>query len=95
MKKKTFLDQPVKNKQKGYETLFEMSRNNDYTAGNLLGYLYHQNYYKLIDTGLLIGIDLLRQTNASIHQQINFVETLDEYDGVTIFLSLKSSKKLF
>ena len=23
-----------------------MSRNNDYTAGNLLDYSYHQNYYK-------------------------------------------------
>ena len=29
---------------------------------NLLDYLYHQNYNKLI------GIDLSRQTNTSIHQ---------------------------
>ena len=43
-----------------------MSRNDDYTTGNLLGFLYHQNYYKLID------IDLSRQTNTSILQQINF-----------------------
>ena len=40
-----------------------MSRNNnDYTAGNLLDFSYHQNYYKLI------RIDLLKQTNTSILQ---------------------------
>ena len=43
-----------------------MSRNDDYTTGNLLDYLYHQNYYKLI------GIDLSRQKNTNIRQQINF-----------------------
>ena len=43
-----------------------MSENNDYTTGNLLDYFYHQNYYKLI------GIDLSRQTNKNIPQQINF-----------------------
>ena len=52
-----------------------MSRNHDYTAGNLLHYLYHQKYFKLI------VIDLSRQTNTSILQQINFVRT-EEDDGV-------------
>ena len=33
-----------------------MSKNDEYTTRNLLDYLYHQNYYKLI------GIDLSRQT---------------------------------
>ena len=32
-----FFDQPVKNKQEAYEKLIEMSRNDDYTTGNLLG----------------------------------------------------------
>ena len=41
-----------------------MSRNDDYATGNLLDYLYHQKCYKLI------GIDLSRQTNTSIPQQI-------------------------
>ena len=45
--------------------LVEMLRNNDYTAGNFLDYLYHQNYHKLI------VIDLTRQTNTT-PQQINF-----------------------
>ena len=39
-----------------------MSRNNDYTTGNLLDYLYHQKSYKLI------GTDLSRQANSSIYQ---------------------------
>ena len=66
-----------------------MSRNNDYTIKNLLDYLYHQNYYKLI------GIDLPRQTNTSIPQQINFTGKLEEDDSATLFLLLKSGKKLF
>ena len=63
---KPFFDQPVKNKQEAYEKLIEMSRNDDYTTGNLLDYLYHQKYYKVI------GIYLSRQTNTSIPQQIKF-----------------------
>ena len=35
---KLFFDQPVKIKQKAYEKLIEMSRNNDYTTGNLLDF---------------------------------------------------------
>ena len=63
---KPFFYQPVKSKQEAYEKHIEMSRNGDYTTGNLLDYLYHQNYYNRI------GIDLVRQTNTNIHQQINF-----------------------
>ena len=44
---KPFFDWSVKNKQKAYKKLVEMSRNDDYTTGNLLNYLYHQKYYKL------------------------------------------------
>ena len=64
---KPFFDLPVKNKQEAYEKLemSKISRNNDYTTGNLLHYMYHQKYYDLI------GTDLSRQTNISIPQQIN------------------------
>ena len=57
---KAIFDQPVKNKEEAYEEPIEMSRNNDDTTGNLLNYLYHQKYYKLI------VVDLSRQTNRSI-----------------------------
>ena len=36
--KKQFFDQPVKNKLEAYEKLTEMSRNDDYTTGNLLDF---------------------------------------------------------
>ena len=49
---KPFFLQPGKIKQEAYEKLMETSRNNDYTTGKLLDYLYDQKYYKLI------GIDL-------------------------------------
>ena len=45
---KPFFDQPVKNKQEAYEKLIELSRNDDYTTGNLLDYLYHQKHYGFI-----------------------------------------------
>ena len=50
--KKSFFDQPVKNKQDAYEKLIEMSRNDDYTTGNLLDLSYRQNDYKRIVIGL-------------------------------------------
>ena len=46
-----------------------MSRNDDDTTGNLLDCLYHQNCYKVI------GIDLSRQKNTNIPQQITFTRT--------------------
>ena len=60
-----------------------MSRKNDYTTRNLLEYLSHWKYYKLI------GIDFSRQTNKSILQQINFPGKLEEDDGVTMFFIAK------
>ena len=38
----------LKNKQEAYEKRLEMSRNDEYATGNLLDYLYHQNYYRFI-----------------------------------------------
>ena len=55
-----------------------MSLDNDYTTGNLLDYLYHQKHYKLI------AIDLSRQANTTISQQINFMGKLEEDGGVTM-----------
>ena len=65
-----------------------MSKNDDYTTGNLLSYLYYQKYYKLID------IDLSRKTNASIPQQINFIGKLEEDDGATFFIAEKQQKTI-
>ena len=45
---KQFFHQLVKNKQEAYGKLVEMPRNDNYTTVNLLDYLYHQKYYKLM-----------------------------------------------
>ena len=81
---KPFFDQPGKNKQETYEKPIEMSKNDDYTTGNLLNYLHYQKYYKLI------GIDLSRQTNTSILQQINFSTMFSSF-----WKAGKNNSKLF
>ena len=64
-----------------------MSTNDYYTTGKLLEYSYHQNLYKLI------GIDLSRQTNTTIPQQINFVGKLKEHNGATMFFITEKQQK--
>ena len=41
---KTFFNIPVINKEEVYEAIIEMSKNNDYTTGNLLDYEYFKDY---------------------------------------------------
>ena len=44
IEKKTIKNcQSIKNKQKAYDKLVEMSRNNNYTATDILDYLHHRN----------------------------------------------------
>ena len=49
---KPLFDQTVKSKQKPFKKLAEFSRNDGYTTGNLLDYLYHQVFYRLVATDL-------------------------------------------
>ena len=64
---KSFFELAVKNDEKAYEKIIEMSNNNDYTTGNLLDYAYYKKHYKLI------AIDLSKQTKLKDPQQINFI----------------------
>ena len=64
-----------------------MSKNYDFTTGNLLDYMYYQKYYKLI------GIDLSRQTNTSISQQINFLGKLEEHVCAKMFFISQNQQK--
>ena len=69
---KSFFDMPVKNKE-AYEKIMSMSKNSDYTTGNLLDYEYFSEHYKLI------AIDLSKQTeleNSDLKQQINVINKL-------------------
>ena len=45
--KLAFLDLPVKIEEEAYEKIVDISRNNEYTKGNLLDYVYFKKYYKL------------------------------------------------
>ena len=66
-----------------------MSRNDVYTTGNLLDFLHQQNYYNIT------CIDLSRQTNTTIPQQMNFSGKLEEDYGVTmVFIATKQHKTI-
>ena len=72
--KLAFFDLPIKNEEEAYEEIIDISRNNEYTSGNLLDYDYCKKYYKLI------AIDLSKQQvlqeNEDLIQQINFIGRL-------------------
>ena len=50
--KLAFFDLPIKTEEEAYEKVIDISRNNEYTTGNLLDYDYFKNYYKLITIDL-------------------------------------------
>ena len=50
--KLAFFDLPIKTEDETYEKIIDISRNNEYTTGNLLDYDYFKNYYKLIANDL-------------------------------------------
>ena len=66
-----------------------MSRNDDCTAEILLDFSYHQSYYKLV------GINLSRQKNTNISQQINFLGKLEDDSGTMFFIAEKQHKTIF
>ena len=43
-----FFDLLIKNKDEAYKKVMSISKNNDYTIGNLFDYEYFSNHYKLI-----------------------------------------------
>ena len=89
---KSFFDVPIKSKEKTCKKNIEMSKNNDYTTGNLLDYDYFSNHYKLIARDLSKQIEL---ENADLKQQINFIGKLEEDNQQQCFSSLKNRKKQF
>ena len=85
--KLAFFDLPIKTEGKAYEKIIEISRNNEYTTGNLLDYDYFKRYYKLI------AIDLNKQQvlqeNEDLIQQINFIGRLEQAANVFIIIEKK------
>ena len=91
---KSLFDIPVKNKKETYEKILEMSRNNDYTAGNLLDYPHFKENYKLI------AIDLSKQIglkDCNLKQQINFIGRLERQDNgaAMFFINEKAEETTF
>ena len=88
---KSFFETPVKNKEEVYEAIIEMSKINDYTAGNLLDYEYFKHHYKLV------AIDLSKQTESEsldLKQQINFIGR-HEKDPTVFFIIEKKEETTF
>ena len=77
---------PVKTKEEAYEKIIEISKNNNYTTGNLLDYEYFSKHYKLI------AIDLSKQIkleNPDLKQQINFIGKLEDDRATMFFINEK------
>ena len=84
---KSFFVLSVKNEEKAYEKIIDMSNDNDYTTGNLLDFAYFKKDYRLI------AIDLSKQTKLKDPQQINFIRKLDKDNGATMFFIIEKSEE--
>ena len=89
--KLAFFDLPIKTEEEAYEKIIDISRNNEYTTGNLLDYDYFKKHYKLI------AIDLskqqLLQENKDSIQQINFIGRLTE--AANVFIIIEKKRKYY
>ena len=87
--KLAFIDLPIKNEEEVYEKIIDISKNNEYTTGDLLDYDYFKKYYKLI------AIDLSKQQvlqeNKDLIQQINFIGRLEEAVNIFIIIEKKEN----
>ena len=87
--KLAFFDLSIKTGEEAYGKIIDISRNNEYTTGNLLDYDYFKKYYKLI------AIDLSKQQvlqeNEDLIQHINFIGKLEEAANVFIIIEKKEN----
>ena len=67
-----------------------ISKNNDYTTGNLLDYEYFSKHYKLIAINLSEQIEL---ENPDLRQQINIIGKLDD-DKATMFFIIEKLEQI-
>ena len=79
-----FFDLPIKTEEEAYEKIIDISRNNEYTKGNLLGYDYFKKHYKLIVIDL--SKQQVLQENEDLIQQINFIGRLENAANVFIII---------
>ena len=87
--KLSFFSMPIKTEEEAYEKVIDISRNNEYTTGNLLDYDYFKKHYKLIAIDLSKQQEL--QENEDLIQQINFLGRLTEAANVFIIIEKKEN----
>ena len=85
--KLAFFDLPIKNEEEAYEQIIDISKNDEYTTGNLLDYDYFKKYYKLIAINL--SKQQVLQENEDLIQAINFIGRLEEVANVFIIIEKK------
>ena len=91
--KLAFFELPIKTEEEAYEKIIDISKNDEYTTGNLLDYDYFKKYYKLI------AIDLSKQQvlqeNKDLIQQINFIGRLDinANASANVFIIIEKKRK--
>ena len=78
---------PVKNEEKAYKKIMDMSNNNDYTTGNLLDFACFKKNYRLI------AIYLSKQTKLKDPQQVSFIGKLLNRHGATMFFIIEKSEE--
>ena len=82
----------VKNKEEAYKAIIEMTKNNNYTTGNLLDYEYFKDHFKLIAIDLSKQIEL---ENPGLKQQINFIGRLEKNNAIMFFIIEKKEETTF
>ena len=87
--KLSFFSMPIKTEEEAYEKIIDISRNNEYTTGNLLDCDYFKKHYKLIAIDLSKQQEL--QENEDLIQQINFIGRLTEAANVFIIIEKKEN----
>ena len=81
---KVFFDVLIKNKEETYQKIIEMSKNNDYTTGNLLDYEYFSKHYRLSAIDLSEQIEL---EDPNLKQQLTSSVSLKKIMEHQCFLS--------
>ena len=87
--KLALFDLPIKTEEEAYEKIIDISRNNEYTTGNLLDYDYFKKYYKLIPIDL--SKQQVLQENEDLIEQINFIRRL--VNAANVFIIIEKKEK--
>ena len=90
--KLAFFDLPIKTEAEAYEKIIDISKNDEYTTGNLLDYDYLKKYFKLI----ALSKQQVLQENENLIQQINFIGRLDinaaDSVGANVFIIIEKKE---